>query len=48
MNFMEIMLSKDEKRMNELIKRMDGIRKENDHLLKQFEAKLISTKRKNI
>ncbi|PFO18722.1 methyl-accepting chemotaxis protein [Bacillus cereus] len=44
MNFMEIMLSKDEKRMNELIREMDGIRKENDHLLKQFEAKLISTK----
>ena len=33
--------------MNELIREMDGIRKENDHLLKQFEAKLISTKEKN-
>ncbi|MGH0523057.1 methyl-accepting chemotaxis protein [Bacillus cereus] len=48
MNFMEIILSKDEKRMNELIREMDGIRKENDHLLKQFEAKLISTKEKEL
>ncbi len=48
MNFMEIMLSKDEKRMNELIREMDGIRKENDHLLKQFEAKVISTKEKEL
>ncbi|HDR8053722.1 TPA: methyl-accepting chemotaxis protein [Bacillus cereus] len=48
MNFMEIMLSKDEKRMNELIREMDGIRKENDHLLKQFEAKLISPKEKEL
>ncbi|MCU5664823.1 methyl-accepting chemotaxis protein [Bacillus cereus] len=48
MNFMEIMLSKDEKRMNELIREMDGIRKENDYLLKQFEAKLISTKEKEL
>ncbi|AKR10259.1 methyl-accepting chemotaxis protein [Bacillus thuringiensis] len=48
MNFMEIMLSKDEKRMNELIREMDGIRKENDHLLKQFEAKVISTKEKEV
>ncbi|MFZ7802441.1 methyl-accepting chemotaxis protein [Bacillus thuringiensis] len=48
MNFMEIMLSKDEKRMNELIREMDGIRKENDHLLKQFEAKVIFTKEKEL
>ncbi|PJZ19211.1 methyl-accepting chemotaxis protein [Bacillus cereus] len=48
MNFMEIMLSKDEKRMNELIREMDGIRKENDHLLKLFEAKVISTKEKEL
>ncbi|ANC20387.1 chemotaxis protein [Bacillus cereus] len=48
MNFMEIMVSKDEKRMNELIREMDGIRKENDHLLKQFEAKVISTKEKEL
>lgn len=48
MNFMEIMLSKDEKRMNELIREMDGIRKENDHLLKQFEAKVISTKEQEL
>ncbi|MCU5533828.1 methyl-accepting chemotaxis protein [Bacillus cereus] len=48
MNFMEIMLSKDEKRMNELIREMDGIRKENNHLLKQFEAKVISTKEKEL
>ena len=32
MNFMEIMVSKDEKRMNELIREMDGIRQENDYL----------------
>ncbi len=48
MNFMEIMLSKDEKRMNELIREMDGIRKENNHLLKQFEAKVIFTKEKEL
>lgn len=48
MNFMEIMLSKDEKRMNELIRERDGICKENDHLLKQFEAKVISTKEKEL
>lgn len=30
MNFMEIMVSKDEKRMNDLIKEIDVIRKEND------------------
>ncbi|HFU7078463.1 TPA: methyl-accepting chemotaxis protein [Bacillus cereus] len=48
MNFMEIMVSKDEKRMNELIREMDGIRQENDHLLKQFEAKVISTKEKEL
>ena len=33
--------------MNELIREMDGIRQENDYLLKQFEAKVISTKEKN-
>ncbi|MDZ4481872.1 methyl-accepting chemotaxis protein [Bacillus cereus] len=48
MNFMEIMVSKDEKRMNELIREMDGIRQENDHLLKQFEAKVISSKEKEL
>ncbi|MGN4255526.1 methyl-accepting chemotaxis protein [Bacillus cereus group sp. MYBKT14-1] len=48
MNFMEIMVSKDEKRMNELITEMDGIRQENDYLLKQFEAKVISTKEKEL
>ncbi|HDR7706258.1 TPA: methyl-accepting chemotaxis protein [Bacillus thuringiensis] len=48
MNFMEIMVSKDEKRMNELIREMDGIRQEDDHLLKQFEAKVISTKEKEL
>ncbi|MDP7988576.1 methyl-accepting chemotaxis protein [Bacillus sp. MHSD_36] len=48
MNFMEIMLSKDEKRMHELIREMDEIRQENDHLLKQFEAKVISTKEKEL
>ncbi|MEK4599088.1 methyl-accepting chemotaxis protein [Bacillus sp. FSL R9-9497] len=48
MNFMEIMLSKDEKRMNDLIKEMDGMRKENDQLLKQYEAKIISNKEKEL
>ncbi|KZD36103.1 methyl-accepting chemotaxis protein [Bacillus cereus] len=48
MNFMEIMVSKDEKRMDELIREMDGIRQENDYLLKQFEAKVISTKEKEL
>ncbi|MED2723540.1 MCP four helix bundle domain-containing protein, partial [Bacillus thuringiensis] len=48
MNFMEIMVSKDEKRMNDLIKEMDGIRKENNQLLKQFETKVISNKEKEL
>ncbi|MDA4080896.1 methyl-accepting chemotaxis protein [Bacillus cereus] len=48
MNFMEIMVSKDEKRMNDLIKEMDGIRKENDQLLKLFETKVISNKEKEL
>ncbi|WP_423775002.1 MCP four helix bundle domain-containing protein [Bacillus cereus] len=48
MNFMEIMLSKDEKRMNDLIKEMDGMRKENDQLLKHYEAKIISNKEKEL
>ncbi|WP_423242952.1 methyl-accepting chemotaxis protein [Bacillus cereus] len=34
--------------MNELIREMDGIRQENDHLLKQFEAKVIFTKEKEL
>ena len=32
---------------NERINKRNGWIKENDHLLKQFEAKLISTKEKN-
>ncbi|PEQ94816.1 methyl-accepting chemotaxis protein [Bacillus cereus] len=48
MNFMEIMVSKDEKRMNDLIKEMDGIRQENDQLLKQYETKVISNKEKEL
>ncbi|MGE1166824.1 MCP four helix bundle domain-containing protein, partial [Peribacillus simplex] len=40
--------SKDEKRMNDLIKEMDGIRKENDRLLKQFETKITSNKEKKL
>nr|MDA2396436.1 methyl-accepting chemotaxis protein [Bacillus cereus] len=48
MNLMEIMVSKDEKRMNELIKEMDRLRKENDQLLKQFETKVISNKEKEL
>ena len=34
--------------MDELIREMDGIRQENDYLLKQFEAKVISTKEKEL
>ena len=48
MNFMEIMVSKDEKRMNDLIKEMDGIRKENDQLLKLFDTKVSSNKEKEL
>ncbi|PEC30409.1 methyl-accepting chemotaxis protein [Bacillus cereus] len=48
MNFMEIMVSKDEKRMNDLIKEMDGIRQENNQLLKQYETKVISNKEKEL
>ncbi|PGT51063.1 methyl-accepting chemotaxis protein, partial [Bacillus thuringiensis] len=48
MNFMEIMVSKDEKRMNDLIKEMDVIRKENDQLLKLFETKVSSNKEKEL
>ena len=34
--------------MNDLIKEMDGIRKENDQLLKLFETKVISNKEKEL
>ncbi|QRY15848.1 methyl-accepting chemotaxis protein [Bacillus cereus] len=48
MNFMEIMISKDEKRMKELIIEMDKTRKENDELLKQFETRISSHKEKDL
>lgn len=48
MNFMEIMISKDEKRMKELITEMDKTRKENDDLLKQFETRISSHKEKDL
>ncbi|HFU7053869.1 TPA: methyl-accepting chemotaxis protein [Bacillus cereus] len=48
MNFMEIMISKDEKRMKELITEMDETRKENDDLLKQFETRISSHKEKDL
>lgn len=48
MNFMEIMISKDEKRMKELITEMDKTRKENDELLKQFETRISSHKEKGL
>lgn len=48
MNFMEIMISKDEKRMKELITEMDKTRKENDELLKQFETRISSHKEKDL
>ncbi|MGG4302444.1 methyl-accepting chemotaxis protein [Bacillus wiedmannii] len=48
MNFMEIMISKDEKRMKELITEMDKTRKENDELLKQVETRISSHKEKGL
>ncbi|MBT2577697.1 methyl-accepting chemotaxis protein [Bacillus sp. ISL-8] len=48
MNFMEIMISKDEKRMKELIIEMDKTRKETDELLKQFETRISSHKEKDL
>lgn len=48
MNFMEIMISKDENRMKELITEIDKTRKESDELLKQFEARISSHKEKNL
>ncbi|WP_242308035.1 methyl-accepting chemotaxis protein [Bacillus cereus group sp. BfR-BA-01331] len=48
MNFMEIMISKDEKRMKELISEIDKTRKESDELLKQFETRISSHKEKDL
>ncbi|AND11133.1 methyl-accepting chemotaxis protein [Bacillus thuringiensis] len=44
MNLMEMMISKDEKRIKELLAEINDARKENDKLLKQFESKINSNK----
>ncbi|OTY59121.1 methyl-accepting chemotaxis protein, partial [Bacillus thuringiensis] len=44
MNLMEMMISKDEKRIKELLAEINDARKENDKLLKQFESKISSNK----
>ncbi len=44
MNLMEMMISKDEKRIKELLAEINEARKENDKLLKQFESKISSNK----
>ncbi|PGK34700.1 methyl-accepting chemotaxis protein, partial [Bacillus anthracis] len=48
MNVMEIMISKDEKRMKELITEIEKARTENDQLLKKFESRISSTKEKEL
>lgn len=48
MNFMEIMISKDENRMKELITEIDKTRKESEELLKQFETRISSHKEKDL
>ncbi|OXB97319.1 MULTISPECIES: methyl-accepting chemotaxis protein [Bacillus] len=48
MNVMEIMISKDEKRMKELMTEIDKARTETDQLLKQFEARVSSNKEKEL
>ncbi|MGI8362072.1 MCP four helix bundle domain-containing protein [Bacillus cereus] len=44
MNLMEMMISKDEKRIKELLVEINEARNENDKLLKQFESKISSNK----
>ncbi|MEC3224688.1 methyl-accepting chemotaxis protein [Bacillus thuringiensis] len=44
MNLMEMVISKDEKRIKELLAEINDARKENDKLLKQFESKISSNK----
>ncbi|MGN7895257.1 methyl-accepting chemotaxis protein [Bacillus sp. 22475] len=48
MNVMEIMISKDEKRMKELMTEIEKTRTETDQLLKQFEARVSSNKEKEL
>ncbi|KAA0777190.1 methyl-accepting chemotaxis protein [Bacillus sp. AR2-1] len=48
MNVMEIMISKDEKRMKELITEIEKARTETDQLLKKFESRISSTKEKEL
>ncbi|PGK32128.1 methyl-accepting chemotaxis protein, partial [Bacillus anthracis] len=48
MNVMEIMISKDEKRMKELMTEIEKARTETDQLLKQFEARVSSNKEKEL
>lgn len=48
MNVMEIMISKDAKRMEELMTEIGELRIETDQLLKQFEARISSNKEKEL
>ncbi|SCN36149.1 Protein of unknown function [Bacillus wiedmannii] len=48
MNVKEIMLSKDEKRMKELMTEIDRSRTDTDELLKKFETRVSSNKEKEL
>ncbi|MCC2507970.1 methyl-accepting chemotaxis protein [Bacillus cereus] len=48
MNVNEIMISKDEKRMKELMTEIDAVRTETDQLLKQFETRVSANKEKEL
>ncbi|MEK7019700.1 methyl-accepting chemotaxis protein [Bacillus sp. FSL R9-9410] len=47
-NFMELMVTTDEKRNKELANNIDQTRKENDQLLKNFESKISSQEEKQL
>ncbi|MFB5253057.1 methyl-accepting chemotaxis protein [Bacillus mycoides] len=47
-NFMELMVTTDEKRNKELANTIDQTRKENDQLLKNFESKISSREEKQL
>nr|WP_255449379.1 methyl-accepting chemotaxis protein [Bacillus sp. AR18-7] len=48
MNVNEIMVSKDEKRIKALMTESDTLRTDTDHLLKQFETRVIDNKEKEL
>ncbi|PES99215.1 methyl-accepting chemotaxis protein [Bacillus cereus] len=47
-NFMELMVTTDEKRNKELVNNIDQTRKENDQLFKNFESKISSQEEKQL